>query len=58
MEKKSFIVAMKQFFGMKDGQDLKSFKAEIDALTQKDRDDLVLMFAQIGIEVDPASKVA
>lgn len=47
----SFVVAMKAFFGLKEGETLPQFTAEIKALTPKDRDDFKAMLATVGYEV-------
>lgn len=52
---KSFVSAMRNFFGTKPNQTLKEFGDELKALTPKDRDDLVVMFAGEGINIDPTS---
>lgn len=51
----TLVAACRRFFDLKTGQGLREFAAEIKELTPKDRDDLVLMFHEIGID---ASKVA
>lgn len=49
---KTFTVACKDFFGLKPGQTLMEFSAELKALTAKDRDDLKGYFTQIGIQIE------
>ena len=56
MQKCSFVIAVNKFFGRRPTQDLKSFKAEIDALTPKDRADLSEMFKTVGYEIVEEAK--
>jgi hypothetical protein len=51
---KSFTGAMKQFFGLKDGQQLKDFAAELKALTPEDKMEFHRMLNEdAGIPCDP-----
>lgn len=51
MEKVSFVVACKRYFGMKPEQTMGQFAQELKALTDKDRQDLKAMFPSVGYEV-------
>lgn len=56
-EKMSFLKRMRDFFGMKSGQTLTDFQAELKALTSKDKEDLVNYFNQAGMPTEmPANK--
>lgn len=46
VERKSWAVACMGFFGRKQGQDLPAFKKELDALTDKDKQDIIDGFAR------------
>ena len=46
---KAFVVRCKEFFGMKDGQSLQQFKAELDQLSDEDKRDLVAQFNAQGM---------
>ena len=48
--------ACKRFFGFKPGETLKEFMDEIRELNEKDREDLKVEFAKVGIEVVPTVK--
>lgn len=51
-ETKTFAVAMKQFFGLKDGQTTGDFMKELKELDEKDRADFKEMFAkELDIEI-------
>lgn len=51
MEKVSFAKACKEYFGMKPGQTLSDFLAELKELTEKDREELKAMFPSVGYEI-------
>lgn len=51
----TFVMACRKFFGLKLGQTLQEFAAELRALTPDDKNDLIAMFKDVGID---ASKVA
>lgn len=51
MEQKTFIKAMREHFGYRQGATLNDFSKEIQALNQKDREDFKQMFKEIGIEI-------
>lgn len=57
MEKVSFVVACKKFFGILPGQSLMDFQKEIKALTPKDKEELTAMFPSVGFEIN-AEKAA
>lgn len=46
---KAFVVRCKEFFGMKDGQSLQKFKAELNQLSDEDKRDLVAQFNAQGM---------
>jgi len=46
----SFIVACRAFFGLLPGENLQQFAAEIRALTQKDRVELIELFRSVGYD--------
>lgn len=50
MEKKSLVVALKDFFGYREGQNAGDFMREVKALTDEDRAFFQQEFAKIGIE--------
>lgn len=50
METMTFISACRKFFGLKDGQKLQDFAAEMRELTAQDRLDLIAMFRTVGID--------
>lgn len=50
METMSFIAACRKFFGTKPGQSLQEFAAEVRALTDKDKTDLIEMFKTVNID--------
>lgn len=59
MEKVTFVVACKKFFGFKPGQTIAQFGEELKQLTSKDRADLVEMFPSVGFQImEPADKTA
>ena len=50
----TFAVAMKQYFGIKEGQTLKDFQDEIRKLTVKDREDFTgWLEKELGITIVP-----
>ena len=51
MKKMSFLMACKDFFGLKDGQTLTEFGQEVKKLTDADRNDLISEFAKVGYEI-------
>jgi len=68
MDKKTLTVACRAFFGMLPGQDLKGFAEEMrrhqgaaetrpehKILTQKDRNELAVLFQSVNIEIVPAT---
>lgn len=50
---KSFAVRCKAFFGLKEGQTLGEFAAEIRSITPKDKEELIAEFERIGLPVLP-----
>lgn len=54
MTQKTFMVACKEHFGLKQDQKLAEFAAEIKALTAQDKADLVNDFKAIGVEITNA----
>lgn len=46
----TFVMACREFFGLLPNQTLQEFVAEVRALTQKDRADLIEMFATVGFD--------
>ncbi len=46
----TFVMACNNFFGRKQGQSLQEFNAELKALTEKDRKDMIQMFMAVGID--------
>jgi hypothetical protein len=46
----TFVMACNSFFGRKQGQSLQEFNAELKALTPKDREDMVVLFREVGID--------
>lgn len=52
MATKTFTVAAKEFFGLKDGQKLTGFASELKALTHEDKLEMApLLGAELGCEV-------
>ncbi len=51
MKKMGFVSACKEFFGLKEGQTLTQFAAELKALTPKDKAELSAMFTAVGYEI-------
>jgi hypothetical protein len=51
MEKVSFVVACKKFFGLREGQKLSDFIQELKRLTEQDKADLKAMFPSVGYEI-------
>jgi len=47
--RKTFMVRCKIFFGLKEGQSLREFSAEIKQLTAKDRTELTELFNAAGM---------
>lgn len=46
-----FTIASRKFFGLKDGETLNEFIAEVRALTDKDREEMAPLIAkEIGVE--------
>jgi hypothetical protein len=56
MEKKTFAVACRGFFGFKEGQTTGDFMKEMKELTPKDRAEFSEMFKTIGIEIVESGK--
>lgn len=55
MAQRSFVAAMKGYFGFKEGQSLNDFQQELKALTYEDKLDLAAGLRQIGEDcADPA----
>lgn len=50
-ERKSFVVQCKNFFGLKPGQSLAQFSAELKQLTVDDKADLSMMLEKEGFPV-------
>jgi hypothetical protein len=50
-EPKSFVGRCVEFFGKKPGQDLRGFSAELKALTNQDKADLMLYFAEVDLPI-------
>ena len=54
----TFVVAMRKFFGYRDGHGLSDFAEEIKKLTQQDRVDLAGMLTkEFGEEVTPGTVI-
>ena len=51
----TFIMACREFFGYHAGQTLQEFAAEIRALSQKDKADLIEMFRTVGYDATKTS---
>jgi len=51
----TFVVACKSFFGLLPGETLQQFVAELRALTPGDKQELISMFKEIGIDASKAS---
>lgn len=51
MRKVSFMVACKEYFGMKPEQKLGEFMMEIRQLTDADRTELSALFPSVGFEI-------
>jgi hypothetical protein len=51
MQKVSFAVACKQYFGMKPNQTLGEFSQELKQLTDKDKEDFKRWFPSVGYEI-------
>ena len=51
MIKKTFASAMKEYFGLKDGETTSGFMAEMKALTEKDKNDFRAMLPSVGYEI-------
>jgi hypothetical protein len=51
-ERRSFVARCREFFGLKEGQKLTEFAAELRQLTDKDRLELVEMFNAAGLPTD------
>jgi len=53
MTKSTPLVILRKFFGLQSGQDLKGFKAEVDALSGEEKRELTELAAvELGVEVD------
>jgi len=55
MEHLTFISACRKFFGIKDGQTLQQFAAEIRELTPQYKADLIAMFRTVDIDATKQS---
>lgn len=55
MKKTTFPAACRAFFGVRAGDGLKEFAAELKALTLADRQELVILFKNVGYDVTLAS---
>jgi hypothetical protein len=51
----TFVVACKQFFGLLPNQTLQEFAAELRKLTPEDKQELIKLFAEIGIDASKQS---
>lgn len=51
MKQMSFMAACKDYFGMRQGQTLSEFLAEVKALTMADREELKVLFKSVGYEI-------
>lgn len=56
--KVGFVKACRDFFGLKPGETLAEFAAELKALTDKDKQDLVAEFKRIGWDVELGAATA
>ncbi|HYV37940.1 MAG TPA: hypothetical protein VE988_19805 [Gemmataceae bacterium] len=56
-EKKSFSAQMRSFFGLRPGDGLKEFAAELRALSHDDKVAFVEMLNEAGFPCDPPSAV-
>ena len=56
MVEKSFTGAMKEFFGLKDGQNITGFAAELKALSDKDKQEFSDMLMPIIPHTPPVIK--
>lgn len=54
MKKTSFVMAMREFFGFKEGQTLSQFSEELKALTPEDRAFFARELKTVGYEVPVA----
>ncbi len=52
-KKVGFVSAMKSYFGLKEGQSISQFAAEIKDLTLKDKQEFHQMMVAEGIDCDP-----
>jgi hypothetical protein len=52
MKGTSFVVAMKKFFELKQGETLAEFNEELKALSNEERDEFAAMLAGQGLLVD------
>ena len=57
MVQKTFLKACMEHFGKSHGQTLVDFRDEMAALTPKDKEDLIVDFRAIGVEIITAAKV-
>ena len=57
-QKKSFTVAMKDFFGYKPGEGLAQFQAELKALTPDDRQYFYEGLKKVGVDCLPPMVLA
>lgn len=46
----SFVGACREFFGIKSGQTLQEFAAELRQLTPEDKAEMVQLFRQVGLD--------
>lgn len=56
IKKCGFVVAMRYFFGPKEGETLQDFAAELKQLTPQDRADFIAMLPSVGYEVTDTPK--
>ena len=47
----TFVVAMREYFGYRQGTGPAEFLQELKALTEKDKNDFKAMFSAVGIEI-------
>jgi len=50
MKHVTFVMACREFFGLLPNETLQEFVAEVRALTQKDKTDMIEMFKTVGLD--------
>jgi len=54
---KTFVLAMKDFFGVKPGETIRDFAAELKALTYEDKMEFAMGLRKMGLDCDDPAKV-